>query len=187
MKNIQLLKYGIILIAFVSCKREAPTSWNTEVLAPLAKGRITLGNIVPDSFMQADENSLWHLMISENLTDFNLDDIAAIPDTTIAKKFTVPIVGGPFALPNGTSIINQHDNNLMRVNDAELRFVRIKSGKLEYSLKSYINGYLSCTYDIPGLKLNGVGTLIQTNTEPKQGNQPFISTGEIDLAGYEMD
>lgn len=177
----------LFILALASCKRESPTSWNTQVLAPLAKGRITLGDIVPDSILKSDENSLWHLIIEENLTDFNLDSIVAIPDTIIKKEFNVPLVGGPFNVPNGTSIIDQHDNHLLNVNDVQLRRVKMKSGSLEYSIKSYINGYLACTYDIPGVTLNGVGTIIETTTEPVQGNQPYIHTGAIDLAGYEMD
>jgi len=127
-----------------------------------------LGQIVPDSILKADETSLWHLLISENLTDFNLDSIVAIPDTIIKKKFNVPLVGGPFNVPNGTNIIEQHDNNLLNVNDAQLRLVKMRSGRLEYSIKSYINGYLTCTYDIPGVTLNGVGTVIETTTEPRK-------------------
>lgn len=185
--RIKNFLFLVIVLAVIACKRESPTSWNTEVYAPLAKGRITLSDIVPDSLLQADQNSLWHLLISENLTNFNLDSVVKIPDTVITKKFTVPIVGGPFTLPNGTSIINQHDNNLLNVNDAQLRLVKMKSGRLEYSIKSYINGYLTCTYDIPGVTLGGVGTTIQTTTEPKQGNQPYIYSGELDLSGYEMN
>lgn len=187
MKRIVLFLYIVLTLVIAACKRESPTSWNTSLIAPIAKGRITLEDIVPDSILQADENSLWHLVLNENLTDFDLDSLVAIPDTVIKKKFTVPLSGGPYIMPNGTDIINQHDNNLLNVSDAELREVRIKSGLLEYSIKSYINGYLSCTYTIPGVTLNGVGTVIQTTTEPKQGSQPFVYSGSIDLAGYKMN
>lgn len=186
MKLSRYIHFLLVIIALASCKRDEPTSWNTHVLAPIAKGRLTLDNIVPDSLLQADENGLWHLKVRRNLTDFNLDSIVTIPDTIIKKSFNVPISGGPFSLPNGTSIINQHENNKLNINDAELRLVKIKSGRLEYTLKSYINGYLTCNYSIPGVKLNGIGTVIQAQTEPRQGNQPYIYTGQIDLAGYEM-
>jgi hypothetical protein len=186
MKLSRYIHLLIVIIALASCKRDEPTSWNTHVLAPIAKGRLTLDNIIPDSLLQADDNGLWHLRVTKNLTDFNLDSIVAIPDTIIRKSFTIPISGGPFNLPHGTSVINQHENNKLNINDAELRHVKIKAGRLEYTLKSYINGYLTCTYNIPGVKLNGIGTVIQAQTEPRQGNQPYIYTGQIDLAGYEM-
>ncbi len=63
----------------------------------------------------------------------------------------------------------------------------MKSGKLRYKLKSYINGYLSCVYDLPGVTYNGVGTIIQTTTQPSVSDIPYVYEGEIDLAGYRLD
>lgn len=176
----------LVLILISSCKRNEPTSWDTHVFAPLAKGKITLGDIVADSLLQSDENNLWHLLIHENLADFQLDSVVKIQDTIIKNKFTVPINGGPFTLPNGTTLINLDENNLIGIHDAQLKLAKVKSGLLKYSIKSYINGYLTCTYSIPGVKHNGTGTFIETTTEPKQGNQPYIFSDEIDLAGYEI-
>lgn len=186
---MNLFRYShilVVILVLTGCKREEPTSWNTHVYAPLVQGRLTLDNLIPDTLLYADDNGLWHLKVTKNLTDFNLDSIVTIPDTVIRKSFKVPINGGPITLPNGTTIINQHENNKLNINDVELRYVKMKAGRLEYTIKSYINGYLTCTYNIPGVKLNGVGTVIQAQTEPKQGNQPFVFSGELDLSGYEM-
>lgn len=187
MNRIKLFQYLVLISIITACKRESPTVWNPDVIAPLAKGRITLGNVVPDSILQPDENALWHLKFSQNLTDFDLDSIVRIPDTTISKRFVVPISGGPFTLPAGMSVIDQHDNNLIKLNSIQLKTVKIKSGRLEYSIKSYINGYLNCTYTIPGITYNNIGTILQTATEPKQSSQPYTYSGSLDLAGYEMN
>ena len=178
---------GLLSICLLSCRREEPTTWDTEVLVPLATGRITLDEILTDSLLYSDENQLWHFRFQENLTDFDLDTLVEIPDTTITKSFVVPLTGGPFNIPPGQVIINEQENNLINVNDALLKEVRIKSGYLMYSVKSYIDGYLSCTYDLPGVTLDGVPTIIQTTTEPGTDAEPFIYSGSIDLTGYKMD
>lgn len=168
----------------VSCKRNEPTSWDSDVLIPIARGRITLQDIAPDSILSYDENCLWHLKINRSLTDFNIDSLVSIPDTIIRKGFVVPITGGPFTIPAGQMIINQAEDNLLNLNNVQLRRVEIESGLLQYSIKSYINGYLNCTYEMPGVTLNANPTVIQTTTQPGSGSAPFIFSGEIDLSNH---
>ncbi|MFN5295560.1 MAG: hypothetical protein ACK5BL_08525, partial [Flavobacteriales bacterium] len=64
-------------LAFVlvlsSCKRSEPTTWDADLRGPIAYGALSLQNIVADSLLQADDQGLWHLMLEENLTDFDLD------------------------------------------------------------------------------------------------------------------
>ncbi|MFM9986312.1 MAG: hypothetical protein ACKVOK_13825 [Flavobacteriales bacterium] len=177
----------LLVVLFTQCKREEPTSWDPHILGPVAFGRVTLADIVTDSLLSADQNGLWHLIFHENLTDFEIDSLVEIPDTLIEKVFDVPLLGGPFTLPNGTALIDEEENNLINVNDAQLKEVIMKSGKLRYKLKSYINGYLACVYDLPGVTYNGVGTVIQTTTLPSVGEIPFVYEGEIDLADYHLD
>ena len=184
--------FHIVLLAFIglsvfSCKRQEPTSWNTDALGPLVSGRITLQNILGDSLLQADGDDLWHLILHENLTDFSLDSLVALPDTVIRKEFEVPILGGPFTIPGGQVIIEEEEDNLLNINGAELREVILESGFLEYSIRSYINGYLQCDYEIPGVTLGGVGTLIQNTTQPGSVASPYIFSGAIDLSEHHID
>ena len=186
MRRIYFLS-GLLFLFLFSCKREGSTSWDTDVLAPLANGRITLNEIVLDSLLYADENSLWHFRFHEDLTDFDLDTLVEIPDTVITKSFVVPLTGGPFTIPPGQVIISEQENNLINANDVLLKEVRMKSGYLMYSVKSYIDGYLNCIYKLPGVTLNGVPTIIQTTTQPGTDATPFVFSGSIDLTGYKLD
>lgn len=183
--KVFLVCLSVVLI--FSCKREGPTTWDSDVFVPIAQGRITLQDIVPDSVISYDENCLWHLILSEELTDFDLDSLVQIPDTTIKRGFVVPIVGGPFVIPAGQLIIDEAENNLLNIRDVELREVILESGFMEYSIKSYIDGYLLCNYNIPGVTLNGIGTSIITTTEPSIGDVPFIQNGVIDLSEHNID
>lgn len=189
--QIRFLKYVAFFLLtnmiLSGCQKVENTSWDSDLVVPLAFGRIDIGDIVPDSLIVADENQLWHLILNENLTDFDLDSLVSMPDTVIRESFVVPIVGGPFPIPNGQEIINEEENNLIRVNDVELREIRVQSGFLEYSIKSYIDGYLTCTYEIPGVMNNNQGVLIETTTEPSTGDIPYTHFGSIDLSGYTFD
>ena len=185
--QINLFIMMVTIIFFAGCKKEENTSWDSDLVIPLAYGSVGIGDIVADSLIVADDNQLWHLMLNENLTDFDLDSLVSMPDTVIRESFVVPIIGGPFPIPNGQEIINQEENNLIRVNNVELREVIVESGTMEYSIKSYINGYLTCTYEIPGVSLNDESVVIQTTTQPSDGTIPYAYHGSIDLSGYTFD
>ncbi|MFN0030539.1 MAG: hypothetical protein ACKVOR_00120 [Flavobacteriales bacterium] len=185
--RLALLLLFIAACAMPSCRREEPTTWNTEVLAPVAHGRITLANLVSDTLLQADEDGLWHLLLHESLTDLNLDSLVALPDTVIEKIVDIPLIGGPFTIPNNTTLIDENDNNLININDVEMKQVVLKSGLLKYKLKSYINGYIDFAYTLPGVTLNGVPVVINTIALPAVGETPSIYEGEINLAGYNLD
>ncbi len=178
---------AIIIVVLASCKREEATTWNADVLGPIAHGRLSLNDLVADSLLYADEECLWHLKLHNNLTNFNIDSLVDIPDTLIEKIFDMPIVGGPFTLPNNTTLVDEEENNLLKINGAELKEIVAQSGKLHYKIKSYINGYLLCTYSMPGVTHNGEPTVIETITEPSTGNTPFIYEGELDLTDYHID
>lgn len=177
--------YGlaVVLLVFSSCKRTDDTTWEVDAWGAVARGSLSLEDLVPDSLLEADVNDLWHLHLTKNLTDFDLDTLVAIPDTNFTTKFTVPLSGGPFNIPAGTQIINSNRQNQFGIANAQLTQVNLSAGKLKYSLRSYINGDLQTTLNVPGLSLNGVGTVINAHTLP--GSQEVI--GEIDLSGYEVD
>lgn len=180
-----------VLLAFVtvfsSCRREERTTWNTSLALPLAQGRITIDQLIADSLLQSDETGLWHLYVDRNLTDFNLDSLVQIPDTIIRKNFDIPLLGGPFMLPPNTTIISQTENNTLNLNQVELKQIKLKSGSLEYAIRSYVNGHLYCKYDLPGVSLNNISASIETTTLPASDSNPFVSQGTIDLSGYTID
>jgi hypothetical protein len=187
MKLKHIARLTILIWVLASCKREEATTWRANVLGPIAHGRLSLNDLVADSMLYADEECLWHLTLQNNLTNFNIDSLVDIPDTLIEKIFDMPIIGGPFIIPNNTTLVEEEENNLLKINGAQLKEILVKSGKLHYKIKSYINGYLLCTYSMPGVTYNGLPAIIETTTAPSVGNTPFEFEGEIDLADYHID
>ncbi|MCC6601336.1 MAG: hypothetical protein IT223_11790 [Crocinitomicaceae bacterium] len=184
---ILLFIFLCFILLHFSCKREEATTWDVAVSAPLIRGRLMLNDILADSLLQTDEFQLWHLKLTKNLTDFDLDSLVAIPDTIIKKVLSPNFSGGPFTLPNGTTLINKNESNVFQLNSAALKEVIAKSGFLEYTLKSYVNGYLHCTYEIPGISLNNVPVTFEVDTDPGSGTTPFVSTGMVDLTDHTFD
>lgn len=176
---------GFFLLAITACKRTELTSWDADVRGPLAYGRLSLANILSDTLLSADETGLWHVMLDENLTDFDLDSIVQIPDTTITKQYPLFVVGDfpqGFALP-----ISPTQEIRLQLPVVQLKEVHVKSGQLKYRVHSPVDGYLNCTFSIPGLTLNGAPQNLQVQTQPPVGNEEFIAEGTLDLSGMELD
>lgn len=173
------------LLAITACSRREPTTWDADVMGPIAYGRLSLQQLIADSLLEADESGLWHLMLDEDLTDFDLDSIVEIPDTVILNEYPLLVAGAfppGFALPISPTqqITIQHPS-------VQLKQVRMKSGQLRYRLVSPVDGYLNCTLNIPGLTLNGQPQNIAIQTSPPAAGQDFVAEGYIDLTGVELD
>ena len=177
----------LLLLAQFACRREDSTSWSVDLALPVAHAHLTLSDIVTDSLLVADENGLWHLRIHNDLTDFALDSIVAIPDTLIHKGFSPDLSGGPFPIPPGQQLITQNVNTVLALNDVELKEVRIKSGTMQYFIKSYTGAYLDCSYSLPGVTLYGIPVVLSAATSPGTDANPFVQSGNINLAGYRID
>lgn len=157
------------------------------LVMPIAHGSLTLDKIIPDSLLELDESNVWHLVLEENLTDINADSLAALPDTTIAQSFKVPFSSGTLTLQPGISIFNNVEETTLGISGAELKYVEMKSGFLHYKVKSYVDGYLTSLYQLPGVMIGPSHVTITANTPPKVGTTPGISEGTIDLSNYSID
>lgn len=169
----------------ISCRRES-TTWNTEVDVPLFRGALGLEQIIPDSLLSADQNGLWHLIYSDDLTDLNIDSLVNITDTTFSQSFTVPFSSGTITLPAGASIINVQQDIELNGGGAQLRLIRMKGGTMTYTIRSYINGYMTSVFTMPGVTGNGVPVSITANTAPSLNDIPSEYSGTIDVTGYEI-
>jgi hypothetical protein len=175
----------LFLFVLDSCKREEATTWDSDLLVPIAKGRLTLDNLVADSLLSADESGLWHLRVNRDLADFNLDSIVNVRDTTINLECTLPISGSfnpGFVVP-----VNFGEEIHLNLPAVQLKHAILKSGTLEYTLVSTVNGDLICNFELPGLKKNGQSEMLQVSTNPGSNSAPFTTTGRIDLADYSLD
>ena len=144
---------------FSSCKKDEPTTWESNWVAPVAHGRLTLSDLTADNGY-TDNTGIYHLYFEKIISGFGTTDLTQIPDTNISQKFVVPLSGGPFQIPGNTAIITQNQNYSVETNGTGLRMVKVKSGQMIVHVKSYVNAYLH-----PSFTLYNVSEIYGNNTD----------------------
>lgn len=87
----QWVLFFLIAAIFSSCKKDAKTNWETELLIPIATTNLTLRNLVKDtSILKTNSDNSMKLVYNSQLYNFNLaEQIVNIPDTSIGQKFNL--------------------------------------------------------------------------------------------------
>lgn len=172
----------MVVAFFSSCKKEEATTWESNWIAPLAHGRLTLSDLTADNGY-TDNSGIYHLYFEKIISGFGTSDLTQIPDTNISQKFVVPLAGGPFQIPGNTAIITQNQNYSVETNGTGLRMVKIKSGQMIVHVKSYVNAFLH-----PRFTLYNVSEIYGNNTEidfaltPGSANVPAEGSYVVDMS-----
>jgi hypothetical protein len=182
--GLRILAVFFVFLSLQSCKRDEPTTWEPDVRAPLAYGKLTLNQLLVDSIFQLDDEGLWHVIVDQSLTDFDIDSMAEIPDTTIVlPPNTLYFIG---AVAQGQTIVSSNQQVTLNHPTAQFKQVRMKGGKLKYKIQSPVEGFLNCTVTVPGLTLDSVPQSIFFQITPPDGQPYSITEGFFDLAGLDL-
>lgn len=186
--NTYITFCGIILIlgSLLSCRKEGALRWDADLLFPIAHGRINLADVITDTLLSTDPDGLVHLVYESDWIDLPLDSLVELPDTAVINSFSPPFSGGPFTIPSGSNLITLNDNIVLDADPAQLKLVRFSEGTLRYALRSYVNGYLDVSYELPGVDEDNGGFLLETTSEPGTPENPWEETGELDLEGVTL-
>lgn len=85
--SVMLLSQTIFLS---SCKKESKTTWDTEMLIPIATTSLSVQNLVKDSSIVAGADNALRLSYSKTLYEFSLaKQVINIPDTSIGQRFSL--------------------------------------------------------------------------------------------------
>ncbi len=88
--SVFLSVFVFLCLIVTSCKKEKQTSWDTEILAPIATTNLSLKNLVKDSSLITNSDNSLTLSFNKPLYSFNLaEQVVNIPDTSIGQKFTL--------------------------------------------------------------------------------------------------
>jgi hypothetical protein len=178
----------IAVTILFGCSRKEETSWSTHAVFPVAYGSFGLETLVPDSLIQAAEDGVLHLIIEENLTDFDLDSLVKIPDTTVVESFIVDLgFVTSFDFDPGTSVPLPSEDFVLETELAELREIITKSGAINYEVFNYIGGPLAVNFSLPGVTQDGESFSINDVIPGGSGAAPSIISGSLDLSGYHFD
>ena len=188
LKNITLALLCLWLLSF--CKR-ASTTWDDDLVAPLATGNLSLGNLFPDTVIKANTDSTLKIEFTSNLINYGLDSLLKIPDTTIVIKDTNGIA--PIHLPGGPSTNTifstaPADNNYNFPSGIQLKKVIVRKGYVDIKLYNTYRQPLLYEYQLPSATKNGIP--LDTTfyiTGATSGSVPGTTTCSINLSGYTID
>lgn len=186
LKNITLAVLCLCVLSF--CKR-ANTTWADDVVAPLATGSLSLGNLFPDTVIKANGDSTLKISFTSNLINYRLDSLLKIPDTTTTYINTLP-GAYPFGVAIGpsqtffsvTSTDPTAETNYSLPNGIQLKKAIVRQGSVAVKLQNTVRQPLIYHYQlISATKNNAV-----LDTSFYIPGNSTINTS-INLVGYSID
>ncbi|MEO8761856.1 MAG: hypothetical protein ABI388_10350, partial [Bacteroidia bacterium] len=185
LKNIVFTLLCICLLSF--CKR-ANTTWDDNIVAPLATGNLTLGNLFPDTVIKVNADSSLKIAFTSNLINYGLDSLLKIPDTTITTAITNTIVAYAFQPGEQPFQAITTENTYNFPNGIQLKKATIRQGKAKIELINTVDQPLVYNFTLSSATKNGV-TLNAIYTVPKAINSstPGDTIVYLDLSGYDID
>lgn len=185
MKKLFIILPLLFSIVFFSCKKEDSTHWDAKFLGPLVNASLDINNLLPDSVLQANADSSLKIVYQNDVYKLSMDTLFKIPDTTLRQTYTIPI--NVTFNPGQVVVNNNTSETTYSLPGVQLRSATIKSGVVNYRIKSYINEATNFVYSIPAAKLNGVPFSINVVVPAAIGNTPGIYDQTYDLSGYVID
>jgi len=184
-KSLLLL---IPLLMLFSCKkREDTIRWNIDGIAPVVYGELSIYDILPDSVLTSDMDSSVTMNLGLNLFRLDLDSLVSIPDTSLLDTFALPFAF-PVTTTPGQVFINQPEDNAINIGSAELTNVEVKSGTIDYQLKSTIQGKIIYEYQIPvAIDANGNSFSQLVYVSAAAPGMTASASGSFDLSGYSIN
>lgn len=177
----------LALLALYSCRKE-PTFWEDDFVAPIAQGKLTLGNLFPDTTIQSNPDSSLRIAFETEVINYGLDSLLKIPDTTIKIKTSLPLPI-PATITPCTQVISAtvSETYFPISNGVKLTRADIKSGYVDIMLLSSTKQPIVYTYTLTSATQNNTVLTYTFNIPGRSGSNPGVTTHTIDLAGYSID
>ncbi len=181
--SICILLFSLL---FFSCRKETgKPSWDTHDIAPLVGTSLNINNLIPDSILKANPDSSLKIVYKNNLFKFSMDTLFKIPDTSLTNSYTIPVA---LTLQPGQPVVsNKPSETTYNLKGAQLRTIVIKSGSINYYIKSYVHEVTNFVYSLPCASKNGQPFTININVPAAVGNTPGVYDQTYDMSGYVLD
>lgn len=169
------------------CRKEAgPARWDVDVLAPVLRTTLTIGDIVPDSLLVTDETGQVTLLYTNELFAVDLDTILVAPDTTYFYPGAIHFPG-PVDFPPGTGIVDENNVTRFDFDDVALRTLVLREGVVEWELRNMIASNVIGSFTLPGAQFPDGTNALTTVVGPGTPAAPRQETQQKDLAGVTFD
>lgn len=174
-------------VALSGCQKDAsPPQWDLDLLAPLAKTSLTIGDLVPDSILSTDQQGNVSILYSSELFALSLDTVLTAPDTSFRYAYALPFPG-PIQFQPGATFNTNDDVTRFDLEDMELTQLQIRSGQVEVAITNMMNGHIIGDFALPGASLNGAPFAIVQDLPPGTPAAPSIVSSSRPLDGYVFD
>lgn len=186
MKKLSFILLALSTFLLFSCRK--PTDkpyWDTELLAPIVNASMNINNLLPDSILQTNADSSLKIVYNNEINVLSIDTLFKMHDTTLHQAYNLPVA--QTLVPGGVIVPYNVTSTTYQLPGVQLRTVIIKSGKVRYTIKSFIHEVTVFNYSIPSASLNGIPFSILINVPAAVGSTPGIYTHEYDLSGYSID
>src|SRR5690606_38135346 len=147
----------LIVLAFSvsACRKDRPgPQWDLDILAPLITTSLTIGDLLPDSLLSADDQGHISLLYTAELFSISLDTVLTAPDTSFLYAYALPFPG-PVQFQPGATFNTNNDETRFDLDDLGLTRLIVRSGQLDVSITNMMNGHIIGNFALPGASLNG--------------------------------
>ncbi|MBK7247773.1 MAG: hypothetical protein IPI05_08905 [Flavobacteriales bacterium] len=173
--------------ALSGCQKDpAPPQWDLELLAPLAKTTLTIGDIVPDSILTTDQQGNVNILYSSALFALSLDTVLTAPDTSFRYAYALPFPG-PIQFQPGATFNTNDDVTRFDIDDLQLTQLQVRSGQVDVAITNMMNGQIIGDFALPGASLNGIPFSIVQHLPPGTPASPSVASSSRPLDGYVFD
>jgi hypothetical protein len=163
--------FSITLVLFWSaCKKETKTSWDTEMLVPIATTSLSIQNLVKDSSIVANSDNSLRLAYNNTLYEFSLaKQVINIPDTSIGQRFSL----------NELKLPNQKFNHRMSLGFLAHNMTLSPDGGVQF-LGNFLIGQNGTSIPVPAV--NGLAPGAPFNFDASAFfDSAYLSGGEIQI------
>lgn len=174
----------IITIHTNSCKNDFENfNWDTDITLPVAYGKLTLNNLLPDSILQNNGGNL-SLNLEQELINVDIEKLISIPDTTIDTTYAFAF---NLNFDPGLIYYNTTEKNKLSLSGAQITSAIMNKGKIVFKVSTTLKERSLITFKMPIATKNGQSLTFTDWIEKSDGNTPVNFSKEIDLSGYSLN
>lgn len=178
--------FVLLIILASGCKKE-PTTWDTDISAPLLKSTLTLQDLFSDSLLVVDNDNLASIFFEDEIFNIGIDSVLKEAQAdTITEVFTIAPVQ-QFTFNPGQQFYTSEDDFELRALDAELKYIKLKAGVLKVTATNTIASKLNFTITIPKATINGEALELESVIPQATPTELGKLETEIDFSNYELD
>ena len=184
--SLRLIFAVVILITLSTCKKENPhPEWEIEVLGPLVHATLSIDELIADTSIEKLSDGAMIVNYDTTFSDFNIDSIYKVSDTTIATYVIFPPF--PATIQPNQPFFSNNNNIKLGVGNAQLKQAIISSGKIRLVIKNTLHSKINFVYTIPKAKKNGIPFTVTASVDSASNSNPKYFTNEYDFSDYDLD